>query len=68
MKRLLFTTILMLAMLKGVAQQITSALTVYPDFRPATILLTNGGKLKVPLANVFLKNSSLLYMNDKLVK
>ena len=68
MKRLLFTTILLLAMLKGVAQQITSALTVYPDFRPATILLTNGGKLKVPLANVFLKNSSLLYMNDKLVK
>ena len=68
MKRLLFTTILMLAMLKGVAQQITSALTVYPDFRPATILLTNGGKLKVPLANVFLKNSSLLYMSDKLVK
>ena len=68
MKRLLFTTILMLAMLKGFAQQITSALTVYPDFRPATILLTNGGKLKVPLANVFLKNSSLLYMSDKLVK
>ena len=68
MKRLLFTTILLLAMLEGVAQQITSALTVYPDFRPATILLTNGGKLKVPLANVFLKNSSLLYMSDKLVK
>lgn len=68
MKRLIFTTVLMLAILKGVAQQITSALTVYPDFRPATVLLADGGKLKVPLANIFLKNSSLLYMSDKLVK
>lgn len=68
MKRFLLSTVLMLAILKGVAQQITPSLTVYPEFRPATILLTDGGKLKVPLANIFLKNSSLLYMTDKLVK
>ena len=68
MKRFLLLTVLMLAILKGVAQQITPSLTVYPEFRPATILLTDGGKLKVPLANIFLKNSSLLYMTDKLVK
>ncbi|MBR5928477.1 MAG: hypothetical protein IKZ93_00635 [Prevotella sp.] len=68
MKHLLLTTILLLATLTGVAQQITPSLTVYPEFRPATILLTNGSKLKVPLANIFLKNSSLLYMSDDVVK
>lgn len=68
MKHLLLTTILLLATLTGVAQQITPSLTVYPEFRPATILLTNGSKLKVPLANIFLKNSSLLYMGDDVVK
>lgn len=68
MKRLIFSTILMLATLKGVAQQITPSLTVYPSFQPATILLNNGDKLKVPLANIFLKNSSLLYMSGDLVK
>ena len=68
MKHLLLTTILLLATLTGVAQQITPSLTVYPEFRPATILLTNGSKLKVPLANIFLKNSSLLYMTDDVVK
>ena len=68
MKHLLLSTILLLATLNGVAQQITPALTVYPDFRPATILLTDGSKLKVPLANIFLKNSSLLYMSGEIVK
>ncbi len=68
MKHLLLSTILLLAALNGVAQQITPALTVYPDFRPATILLTDGSKLKVPLANIFLKNSSLLYMSGELAK
>lgn len=68
MKRLLLSTILLLATLSGVAQQITPALTVYPDFQPATILLTDGSKLKVPLANIFLKNSSLLYMSGELAK
>lgn len=68
MKHLLLSTILLLATLNGVAQQITPALTVYPDFRPATILLTDGSKLKVPLANIFLKNSSLLYMSGELAK
>ena len=68
MKHLLLSTILLLATLNRVAQQITPALTVYPDFRPATILLTDGSKLKVPLANIFLKNSSLLYMSGEIVK
>lgn len=44
------------------AQQITPSLTVYKEFKPAVILLNDGRKLKQPLANIFLKNSSLLYM------
>ena len=66
MKRIaLVFTILLLATLKMAAQEqsITSAITVYPDFRPATAVLTSGKKTNIPLANIFLKNSSLLYMN-----
>lgn len=44
------------------AQRITPSLTVYHEFKPAVINLTDGRKLKQPLANIFLKNSSLLYM------
>lgn len=66
MKRItLVLIILLLATLKMAAQQhpITSAITVYPDFRPATAILTSGRKTEIPLANIFLKNSSLLYMS-----
>lgn len=55
----------MLALLGGMAlqghAQTTPAVTVYKEFRPATIHLADGRKLKVALANIFLKNSSLLY-------
>jgi hypothetical protein len=46
------------------AQRITPSLTVYKEFKPAIILLNDGRKLNQPLANIFLKNSSLLYMKD----
>ena len=65
MKRItLVITILLLATFKATAQEqpITSAITAYPDFRPATAVLTSGRKANIPLANIFLKNSSLLYM------
>ena len=45
------------------AQTTTTIATVYKEFQPATIHLTDGRKLKVSLANVFLKNSSLLYLS-----
>lgn len=47
------------------AQEKTYGLTVYKDFKPATIMLTDGRTVTQPLANVFLKNSSLLYLNNK---
>ena len=69
MKRItLVITILLLATLKGAAQQITSAITAYPEFRPATVYLASGQKMNVPLANIFLKNSGLLYMSDNVIK
>ena len=62
----LVITIVLLATLKIAAQQhqpITSAITVYQDFRPATVYLTSGRKTSIPLANIFLKNGALLYMS-----
>ena len=43
------------------AQTVTPALTVYREFRPAKVLLASGKTTRVALANIFLKNSSLLY-------
>ncbi len=45
----------------GLAQTTTTAVTVYKEFQPATIHLADGRLLKVSQANIFLKNSSLLY-------
>ena len=64
----LIITILLLATLKVTAQEITSSITVYPDFRPATVYMTNGRKMSIPLANIFLKNSALLYMSGDNIK
>jgi hypothetical protein len=45
------------------AQIRTPKLTVYKQFKPSVITLKDGRKLSQPLTNIFLKNSSLLYMN-----
>lgn len=47
-----------------VAQDKTYGVTVYKNFKPATITLADGRTLVQPLANVFLKNSTLLYPNS----
>ena len=49
--------------LGSVAQQRTSKLTLYPEYKPATITLADGRVIKNPFTNVFLKNSSLLYLH-----
>lgn len=43
------------------AQDKTHHLTLFRDYKPATILMTSGKVVKAPLANIFLKNASLLY-------
>lgn len=43
----------------------TKGATVYKQFKPATILLKSGKTISQPLANIFLKNSSLLYISGE---
>ena len=43
------------------AQNVSNRVTAYPDFKSAIVLLANGNPLKVGKANIFLKNSSLVY-------
>lgn len=69
MKRLvLLSTVLLMAALRVAAQEVTPKLTVFPEFRPATAYMADGKKLEIPMANIFLKNSSLLYISGELTK
>lgn len=43
------------------AQNISNRVTAYQDFKSAVVLLANGNALRVGSANIFLKNSSLVY-------
>lgn len=44
------------------AQERTTMATLYQEFKPSLIYLSDGRKLKQNLTNVFLKNSSLVYL------
>lgn len=63
MKKVLLFIITLCVALSASAQKKTITATVYKQFKPATIMLTTGQTVNQPLANVFLKNSSLLYMS-----
>ena len=43
-------------------QERTTMATLYREFKPSVIYLTDGRKLNQNLTNVFLKNSSLVYL------
>ena len=68
MKKLVLLSMLILVAFKGAAQEVTPQLTVFPEFRPATVYMADGKKLDIPMANIFLKNSSLLYISGELTK
>ena len=68
MKKLVLLSMLMLVAFKGAAQEVTPQLTAFPEFRPATVYMADGKKLDIPMANIFLKNSSLLYISGELTK
>ena len=59
---------LLMTAFRVAAQEVTPQLTVFPEFRPATAYLADGKKLDIPMANIFLKNSSLLYISGELTK
>ena len=67
-KLVILSTMLMLVAFKGTAQEVTPQLTAFPEFRPATVYMADGKKLDIPMANIFLKNSSLLYISGELTK
>ena len=46
------------------AQEKTLMATLYSQYKPATITLSDGRVIKNSLTNVFLKNSSLLYLHN----
>ena len=69
MKQLVLSaTVLLMAIVKVAAQEVTPQLTVFPEFRHATVYMADGKKLDIPMANIFLKNSSLLYISGELTK
>ena len=63
MKKVVLFIIMIIAAQTLCAQIRTPKLTVYKQFKPSVITLKDGRKLSQPLTNIFLKNSSLLYMN-----
>lgn len=63
MKRIVLLLLLTTGILAATAQPTTTSLTAYQSFQPATIHLVDGRKLKVEHANIFLKNSGLLYIS-----
>lgn len=63
MKKFVLFLLLFTSILSAKAQGTTTMVTVYQAFKPATIHLVDGRQLKVGLANIFLKNSGLLYIS-----
>ena len=60
-KLLMMFAMCCVAALNIVAQDNTWNLTLYHEYKPAVIRMTNGLVVKTPFANVFLKNASLLF-------
>jgi len=67
-KLVLSATLLLMGAFKVAAQEVTPQLTAFPEFRPATVYMADGKKMNIPMANIFLKNSSLLYLSGELTK
>ena len=65
MKKLVLFLLLATGTLTMSAQTTTTSLTEYQSFQPATIHLVDGKQIKVGFANIFLKNSGLLYMSGQ---
>ncbi len=64
MKKCIFSLLIIFASLVAKSQEIPNQInrtTVFAEFKPAVITLTSGELLKQNYANIFLKNSSLLY-------
>ena len=65
MKQFVTLLLLLLTQLATQAQVRTTQATLYRSFKPSVITLKDGRKLNQNLTNVFLKNSSLLYLKGE---
>ena len=63
-KRKLLTAVLTLASMSIVAQQKTTLPTHYREYRPSVVTFTDGHQSNQQFTNVFLKNSSLLFLSS----
>lgn len=61
-KTLLLFIIIIASTFSAMGQERTTCFTVYKEFKPAIIQLTDGRVIKQQLTNIFLKNSSLMYL------
>ncbi len=68
MKRIVISLLALVLTLTAAAQTKTTMPTRYREFQPSVITLSDGRVLKESLTNVFLKNSSLLYMSGGVAK
>jgi hypothetical protein len=50
------------------AQEVSKRVTEYEEFKPAVIHLVSGQDVSTPKANIFLKNSTLLYLSGTKTK
>lgn len=60
--KFLITILTLASALTVMADDRTTMATLYPEFKPSVIYLNDGRKLNQSLTNVFLKNSTLLYL------
>ncbi len=65
MRKSILICFMLLAAVQGFAQRRTLMATQYREFRPSVITFSDGHKSRQSLTNVFLKNSSLLFMRGE---
>ncbi|MGX8696893.1 MAG: hypothetical protein ACSW8D_10940 [Prevotella sp.] len=65
MKKTLSILFLLMLTISGMAQKKTLSATLYRQFKPSVVTLYDGRRINQPLTNVFLKNSSLLYLKGE---
>lgn len=65
MKKGLSLCIVLLLTIGSMAQKKTLSATRYKEFRPSVITFTDGHKSQQSLTNIFLKNSSLLFLRGE---
>lgn len=65
MKKGFFILVMCMLSIGSMAQKKTLSVTRYKEFRPSVITFTDGHQSKQSLTNIFLKNSSLLFLRGE---